>query len=110
MVAKALPHVEMADVGDLMQEESPGWFDWRLRVIESPVMIVWFMRRRFRGLNARRWVEDWIRGHYPDEDVQIFDCDVRSGGATILRGDGWGACDGWRAGVCGGCGHNLTDR
>jgi len=70
-------------VGDLMQEELPGWFDRMLRVIESSALFVWFMRRRFRGLKARRWVEGWIRGHYPDEDVQILDCDVRTGRATI---------------------------
>ena len=34
-------------------------------------------------MKARRWVEDWIRAHYPDKDVQILDCDVRTGRATI---------------------------
>ena len=41
------------------------------------------MRRRFRELKARRWVEDWIGDHYPDKDVQAFDCDVRTGRAAI---------------------------
>ncbi len=54
-----------------------------LRAIESSALFVWFMRRRFRGLKARRRVEGWIRGHYYDEDVQILDCDVRTGRATI---------------------------
>ena len=54
-----------------------------LRAIESSALFVWFMRRLFRGLKARRWAEDWIRGHSPDEDVQILDCDVRTGRATI---------------------------
>ena len=54
-----------------------------LRGIESSAVFVWFMRRRFRGLKARRWVEDWIGGHYPDKDVHILDCDVRTGRATI---------------------------
>ena len=66
-----------------MQEESPAWFDWMFRAIESSALFVWFMRRRFRGLKARRWVEDWIRGNYPEKDVQILDCDVRTGKATI---------------------------
>ena len=66
-----------------MQEEPPGWFDRMLRAIESSALFVWFMRRRFRELKARRWVEDWTRGHYPDKDVQILDCDVRMGRATI---------------------------
>ena len=34
-------------------------------------------------MKARRWIEDWIRGHYFDKDVQILDCDVRMGRATI---------------------------
>ena len=54
-----------------------------LRGIESSALFVWFMRWRFRGLKARRWVEGWIRGHYPDEDVQILDYDMRMGRATI---------------------------
>ena len=54
-----------------------------LHGIESSALFVWFMRRRFRGLKARRWVEDWIRGHYIKVDVQILDCDVRTGRATI---------------------------
>ena len=54
----------------------------------------------FPGLKARRWVEDWIRAHYPDKDVQILDCDVRTGRATICVE--MGVCDGWGAGVCGG--------
>ena len=54
-----------------------------LRAIESSALFVWFMRRRFRGLKVRRWVEDWIRGHYPDKGVQILDCDVCTGWATI---------------------------
>ena len=47
------------------------------------MLFVWLMRRRFRGLKARRWVEDWIRENYPDKDVQILYCDVRTGRATI---------------------------
>ena len=39
---------------------------------------------------VRRWVEGWIRGHYYDEDVQILDCDVRTGRATICKGMGSG--------------------
>ena len=66
-----------------MQEEPPGWFDRMLCVIELSALFVWFMRRRFRGLKARRWVEGWIRDHYPDVDVQILDCDMRTGRATI---------------------------
>ena len=54
-----------------------------LRGIESSALFVWFMRWRFRGLKARRWVEGWIRGHYPDEDVQILDYDMCMGRATI---------------------------
>ena len=53
------------------------------RAIESSALFVWFMRRRFLGLKARRWVEEWIRAHYSDKDVQILDCDVRTGRATI---------------------------
>ena len=71
------------EYGDLMQEELPRWFDRMLRGIESSALFVWFMRRRFRGLEARRWVEDWIRGHYPDKVVQNLDCDVCTGWATI---------------------------
>ena len=33
--------------------------------------------------DVHRWVEDWIQGHYPDKDVQILDCDVRTGRAMI---------------------------
>ena len=47
-----------------------------------------------------RWVEDWIRGHYPGKDVHILDCDVRTGRATICVE--MGVCDGWCVGVCGG--------
>lgn len=53
-----------------------------------------------------RWVEDWIRAHYPDKDVQILDCDVRTGRATICVE--MGVCDGWCAWVSGDDGHNLT--
>ena len=42
----------------------------------------------FRGLKARRWAEDWIRGHYIDVDVQVLDCDVRTGRATICVAGG----------------------
>ena len=62
-----------------MQEEPPGWFGRMLCAIESSALFVWFMRRCFRVLKACRWVEDWIRGHYPGKDVQILDCDVRTG-------------------------------
>ena len=50
--------------------------DWMIRAIGSSALFVWFMRWRFRGLKARRWNVDWIRGHYPDKDVQILDFDV----------------------------------
>ena len=66
-----------------MQEVPPGWFDRMIRAIELSALFVWFMWRRFRGLKARRWVEGWTWGHYPDKDVQILDCDVRTGRATI---------------------------
>ena len=99
MVEMTLPYVVREDVGDLMQEDPPGWFDRMLRAIESSALFVWFMRRRFRGLKARRWIEDWIRAHYPDKDVQILDCDVRTGRATICVE--MEVCDGWGAGVCG---------
>jgi len=59
-----------------------------LRAIELSALFVWFMRRRFRGLKACRWVEGWIRGHYINVDVQILDGDVRTQGDD-LRGDGW---------------------
>ncbi len=83
-----LPYVARENVGTLMQEEPPGWFDRILRAIESSALFVWFMRRRFRELKARRWVADWTRGHYPDKDVQILDCDVRAGRATICVNGG----------------------
>ena len=79
LVDMTLPYVVREGVGDLMQEETPRWFDRILRDIESSALFVWFMRQRFRGLKACRWVEGWIRGHYPDEDIQILDCDVRTG-------------------------------
>ena len=53
------------------------------RAIESSALFVWLMRRRFRGLKARRWVVGWIRGRYPDKDVQVLDCFVRTGRTTI---------------------------
>ena len=62
-----------------MQAVPLGWFDRMLRALESSALFVWFMRRRFRGLGARRWVEEWIRENYPNKDVQILDCDVRTG-------------------------------
>ena len=66
-----------------MQEELSGSFVRTLRALESSALFVWFMRRRFRGLKEHRWVRGWIRGHYPDEDVQILDCDVHTGRAMI---------------------------
>ena len=54
-----------------------------LRGIEPSALFVWFMLRRFRGLKVHRWVEDGIRAHYPDKDVQVLACDVRTGRATI---------------------------
>ena len=78
-----LSYVVWNDVGDLMQAVLPGCFDRILCAIESSALFVWFMRWRFRGLKARRWVEGWIRGHYPDEDVQILNCEVRTGRAQI---------------------------
>ena len=62
-----------------MQAVPLGWFDRMLRALESSALFVWFKRRRSRGLKARRWVEDWIGGNYPNKDVQMFDCDVRMG-------------------------------
>ena len=79
LVDMTLPYVVREGVGDLMQEETPRWFDRMLRALESSALFVWFKRRRSRGLKARRWVEDWIKGHYPDEDIQILDCNVRTG-------------------------------
>lgn len=37
----------------------------------------------FPGLKAHRLVEDWIRENYPNKDVQVLACDVRTGRATI---------------------------
>ena len=34
-------------------------------------------------MKAQRWVVDWIKGHYPDKDVQILECDVHTDRATI---------------------------
>lgn len=78
-----LSYVVWKDVGGLLQEVPPGWFDRMRCAIESLALFVWFMRRRFRGLKVHRWVEDWIRENYPNKDVQILDCDVRTGRATI---------------------------
>jgi hypothetical protein len=83
LVERTLPYVVRKDVGTLMQEEAPSWFDRLLRAIESSALFVWFMLRCFRGLKVHRWVEDGIRAHYPDKDVQILDCDVCTGRATI---------------------------
>jgi len=55
LVNITLPYIVREDVGDLMREETPGWFDRILCGIESSALFVWFMRRRFRGLKARRW-------------------------------------------------------
>lgn len=56
---RALSAGNLEDVGGLMQEEPPRWFDRIPRDIESSALFVWFMRRRSRGLKARRWVEGW---------------------------------------------------
>ena len=56
-------------IGGVTVGKRSDWFDRMLRVIESSVLFVWFMRRCFRGLKARRGVEDWIRGPYSYEEV-----------------------------------------
>ena len=52
LVDMTLPYVVRKHVGNLIQEEPPGWFDRMIRVIESPALFVWFMRRRFRGVEG----------------------------------------------------------
>jgi len=100
----------MSYVGDLMQEEPPGWFDRMLRGIELSALFIWFMLRRFRGLKARRWVEGWIRGHYLDVELRSWIAICARAGRRfawrLMVIMCWLACRGMRK--C--CGHNLTDR